>query len=138
MSAQLLPLIQQYKSDKESVYNTWFVNNEDRLKAFRSIRRGMRQVFEDIRSGTFPNDFRGSSLEFVLNCITEQKQVFEGAAHPFYWKPKLRIPDIYENQNKSDCSAGSWSNVMEPGPKTICCGKLSSSTPIKLKDWDRL
>jgi hypothetical protein len=28
----------------------------------------------------------------------EQKQVFEGAAHPFYWKPKLRIPDIYENE----------------------------------------
>lgn len=25
-----------------------------------------------------------------------------GAAHPFYWKPKLRIPDIYENdRNKS-------------------------------------
>ncbi len=24
--------------------------------------------------------------------------MFEGAAHPFYWKPKLRIPDIYENQ----------------------------------------
>lgn len=24
--------------------------------------------------------------------------MFEGAAHPFYWKPKLRIPDIYENE----------------------------------------
>jgi type II restriction enzyme len=35
----------------------------------------------------------------VLNAITEQKQVFEGAAHPFFWKPKLRIPDIYENEN---------------------------------------
>jgi type II restriction enzyme len=33
-----------------------------------------------------------------LTAITEQKQVFEGAAHPFYWKPKLRIPDIYENE----------------------------------------
>ncbi len=33
----------------------------------------------------------------MLTAITEQKQVFEGAAHPFYWKPKLRIPDIYEN-----------------------------------------
>lgn len=30
-------------------------------------------------------------------AITEQ-QVFEGAAHPFSWKPKLRIPDIYENR----------------------------------------
>lgn len=91
-------LIDIYKQDKESVYNTWFVNNEERLKAFRSIRRGVMQVVDDIKQGKFPNDFKGSSLEFVLTCITEQKQVFEGAAHPFYWKPKLRIPDIYENQ----------------------------------------
>ena len=33
-----------------------------------------------------------------MSCITEQKQVFKGAAHPFYWNPKLRIPDIYENK----------------------------------------
>ena len=33
-----------------------------------------------------------------MKSITEQKQVFEGAAHAFYWKPKLRIPDIYENE----------------------------------------
>ena len=91
-------LVRQYKTDPESVYNTWFVNNEERLKAFRSIRRGVMQVVSDIKGGRFGNDFKGSSLEFVLNCITEQKQVFEGAAHPFYWKPKLRIPDIYENE----------------------------------------
>jgi type II restriction enzyme len=91
-------LIRQYKTDPESVYNTWFVNNEERLKAFRSIRRGVMQVVSDIKGGRFGNDFKGSSLEFVLGCITEQKQVFEGAAHPFYWKPKLRIPDIYENE----------------------------------------
>lgn len=94
-------IIRQYKSDSESVYNTWFINNEERLKAFRSIRRGVMQVIDDIKQKKFINDFKGTSLEFVLNCITEQKQVFEGAAHPFYWKPKLRIPDIYENeQNK--------------------------------------
>lgn len=98
MTVSLQSLIQKYKGDSESVYNTWFINNEERLKAFRSIRRGVLSVIEDIKSGTFGNDFKGSSLEFVLTCITEQKQVFEGAAHPFYWKPKLRIPDIYENE----------------------------------------
>lgn len=91
--------IQKYKQDPESVYHTWFINNADRLKAFRSIRRGVAQVVKDIKEGTFGNDFKGSSLEFVLNVITEQKQVFEGAAHPFYWKPKLRIPDIYESES---------------------------------------
>lgn len=91
-------LIEDYKQHPNLVYQSWFLHNEDRLKAFRSIRRGVLQIISDIKDGSFPNDFKGSSLEFVLNCITEQKQVFEGASHPFYWKPKLRIPDIYENQ----------------------------------------
>ncbi|HRH36154.1 MAG TPA: hypothetical protein PKY12_13905, partial [Catalimonadaceae bacterium] len=94
----MLEVIRQYKEDRQSVYNTWFIENEQRLKAFRTIRRGVIQVVEDIRNGTFPNDFKDSSLELVLNCIAEQKQVFVGVSHPFYWKPKLRIPDIYENQ----------------------------------------
>lgn len=99
MVQNLKKIVEQYKNDTESVYNTWFINNEERLKAFRSIRRGVIQVVDDIKNKRFGNDFKGSSLEFVLNCITEQKQVFEGAAHPFYWKPKLRIPDIYENES---------------------------------------
>lgn len=91
-------IIRQYKDDPASVYNTWFIGNDERLKAFRAIRRGVLQVVDDIKTERFGNDFKGSSLEFVLTAITEQKQVFEGAAHPFYWKPKMRIPDIYENQ----------------------------------------
>ena len=102
MSENLSQIIQQYKSDSDSVYNTWFVNNEDRLKAFRSIRSGVMQIVSDIKNKKFSCNFMGSSLEFVLNCITEQKQVFEGAAHTFYWKPKLRIPDIYENKNNNN------------------------------------
>ena len=91
-------LISHYKADPESVYNTWFIGNEARLNAFRSIRRGVKDTVEAIACNSFGNDFRGSPLEIVLNAITEQKQVFEGAAHPFYWKPKLRIPDIYEDE----------------------------------------
>ena len=93
----LIELINRYKSDPESVYNTWFISGEERMKAFRSIRRGVRDVVDAIAAGRFGNDFKGSPLEVVLTAITEQKQVFEGAAHPFYWKPKLRIPDIYES-----------------------------------------
>ena len=94
----LIPVIERYKSDKESVYNTWFVEGQERLCAFRAIKTGLKQVIEEIKSGTFGNDFKGSSLEVVLNSITEQKQVFKGASHAFFWKPKLRIPDIYENE----------------------------------------
>jgi type II restriction enzyme len=94
----LSQIIVKYKDDPTSVYNTWFIGSEERLKAFRAIKRGVLQVIDDIKNEKFGNDFKGSSLEFVLTAITEQKQVFEGAAHPFYWKPKMRIPDIYENQ----------------------------------------
>ncbi len=98
MEDNLKKLVEQYKEDQESVYNTWFIYNETRMKAFRSIRKGVKDTVLSIQQDTFGNDFKGSPLEFVLNCITEQKQVFEGAAHAFYWKPKLRIPDIYENE----------------------------------------
>lgn len=99
MTTNLLELAQRYKTDPESVYNTWFIDNDTRMKAFRSIRRGVMAIVTSIKDGTFGNDFKGSPLELVLASITEQKQVFEGAAHPFYWKPKLRIPDIYENED---------------------------------------
>lgn len=94
----LVEAINQYKRDPESVYHTWFVSGAERMKAFRSIRRGVKDVVDSIVAGSFGNDFKGSPLEVVLTAITEQKQVFEGAAHPFYWKPKLRIPDIYEDE----------------------------------------
>lgn len=94
----LQALVERYCTDPESVHETWF-NGAERLKAFRTIRRGIQDVIQDIVRGAFPRDYRGSSLEVVMNAITEQKQVFRGAAHAFYWKPKLRIPDIYEDRN---------------------------------------
>ena len=117
MKTNFQPLVQQYKSDTESVFNTWFINNEERLKAFRSIRRGVMQVVDDIKNKKFPNDVKGSSFEFVLTCITEQKQVFEGASHPFYWKPKLRIPDIYENGSNKLAFGQFWKTASMQNPK---------------------
>jgi type II restriction enzyme len=111
-AADLSRLIGAYKNDPESVYNTWFIASEARMKAFRSIRRGVIGVIEAIKAGAFGNDFKGSPLEFVLASITEQKQVFEGAAHPFYWKPKLRIPDIYENEENQRAFGGFLENCL--------------------------
>ena len=129
----LSKIIEQYKSDTESVYNTWFINNEDRLKAFRSIRRGVQQVIEDIKSGKFGNDFKGSSLEFVLTCITEQKQVFEGAAHPFYWKPKLRIPDIYENEKNKIAFGQFLENVLKATNEEQIINEIIRLDDLKIK-----
>jgi type II restriction enzyme len=33
----------------------------------------------------------------VVKSVAEQRQIFRGADHAFLWKPKLRIPDIYES-----------------------------------------
>lgn len=133
MNTNFQPLIQQYKSDKESVYNTWFINNEERLKAFRSIRRGVMQVVEDIKCKRFPNDFKGSSLEFVLSCITEQKQVFEGAAHPFYWKPKLRIPDIYENETNKQAFGQFLENCLNAKTEEQILREIIRLDSLKIK-----
>jgi type II restriction enzyme len=50
-----------------------------------------------IEAGTFGNVYKGSSLETVVRSMAEQRQIFKGADHAFLWKPKLRIPDIYES-----------------------------------------
>ena len=57
-----------------------------------------RAVVAEIDAGTFGNAYKGSSLETVVGSIAEQRQIFKGADHAFLWKPKLRIPDIYENR----------------------------------------
>jgi len=125
------------KNDKETVYNSWFVNNDERLKAFRTIRRGVFNVIQDIKNGSFGNDFKGSSLEIVLNCITEQKQVFKGASHPFYWKPKLRIPDIYENEENKiafNTAVTPLSAIADVSPlyqlRTLRCRLINNNTII--------
>jgi len=88
----------RWKSDPGSTYQTWFLW-EERLKNFRSIRRGIATVVSEIELGTFGNLYKGSSLEVVVGSISEQRQIFKGANHAFLWKPKLRIPDIYENRD---------------------------------------
>jgi type II restriction enzyme len=91
-------LIERWRADPGATYRSWFLW-EERLKNFRSIRRGIAAVVQQIDAGTFGGAYKGSSLETVVGSIAEQRQIFKGADHAFLWKPKLRIPDIYENRN---------------------------------------
>lgn len=95
-SALIRKLIECWREDVGATYRSWFLWDE-RIKNFRSIRRGIQQVVAEIEAGTFGVTYRGSSLETVVHSIAEQRQIFKGADHAFLWKPKLRIPDIYEN-----------------------------------------
>jgi len=90
-------LLSRWREDPSGTYRTWFLW-EERLKNFRSIRRGISAVVAEIEADTFGNVYKGSSLETVVGSIAEQRQIFRGADHAFLWKPKLRIPDIYENR----------------------------------------
>ncbi|MFT8679698.1 MAG: type II restriction endonuclease, partial [Gluconacetobacter sp.] len=96
MTDLIRDLILRWRDDTAGTYQNWFLWDE-RLKNFRSIRRGLQQVVAEIAAGTFGVAYRGSSLETVVHSIAEQRQIFKGADHAFLWKPKLRIPDIYEN-----------------------------------------
>ncbi len=99
----LTDLFDQYTQKKGLLYQTWFIHSENRLKAFNQVRKGVKQIITDIRRHQFPRDLHGSSLETVMNIIIAQQEIFKGAKHAFMWKPKLRIPDIYENrQNQLD------------------------------------
>ena len=89
-------IIERWKTDPAGTYRSWFLW-EERLKNFRAIRRGIRTVVDEIAAGRFGNTYKGSSLETVVGAIAEQRQIFKGADHAFLWKPKLRIPDIYES-----------------------------------------
>lgn len=91
-------LIERWRGDANGTYQSWFLWDE-RLKNFRSIRRGLQVVVQEIRDDRFGTAYRGSSLETVVHSIAEQRQIFRGADHAFLWKPKLRIPDIYENRD---------------------------------------
>lgn len=91
------PVIERWKNDPSGSYQSWFLWGE-RIKNFRSIRRGLEVVVSDIKANTFGNAYRGSSLETAVHSIAEQRQIFKGADHAFLWKPKLRIPDIYESR----------------------------------------
>ena len=89
-------LITRWRDDVGATYQSWFLW-EERIKNFRSIRRGIEQVIAEIEAGSFGVTYRGSSLETIVHSIAEQRQIFKGADHAFLWKPKLRIPDIYEH-----------------------------------------
>ncbi len=58
-------LIVRWRSDPDSTYQSWFLWPE-RIKNFRSIRRGIQQVIAEIKADTFGVAYRGSSLEMVV------------------------------------------------------------------------
>ena len=76
---QVRELIERWRADPGGTYRSWFLW-EERLKNFRSIRRGIAAVVAQIDAGTFGAAYKGSSLETVVGSIAEQRQIFRGAS----------------------------------------------------------
>ena len=55
--ATLRQLISRWRDDPGATYRSWFLW-EERLKNFRSIRRGIAEVVKEIEAGTFGNACR--------------------------------------------------------------------------------
>ncbi|HEY6007037.1 MAG TPA: hypothetical protein VIU40_01845 [Geobacteraceae bacterium] len=53
MAANLKELAERYKGDRESVCNTWFIDNETRMKTLRSIAQFQRPAFRSLSSAAF-------------------------------------------------------------------------------------
>lgn len=51
-------LIRHWRDDNAGTYRTWFLW-DTRIKNFRSIRRGPREVIAEIKADTFGNAYRG-------------------------------------------------------------------------------
>jgi type II restriction enzyme len=111
---RLRDLVTRWRDDPGGTYRTWFLW-EQRLRNFRAIRRGIEQVVVEIEAGTFGNVYKDSSLEIAVGAIAEQRQIFKGADHAFLWKPKLRIPDIYEDR-ENQLAFGRFLGAC------LCCG----------------
>ncbi len=120
-------LIARWRDDAGATYRTWFLW-EERLKNFRSIRRGIAQVVSEIETGAFGNLYKGSSLETVVGSIAEQRQMFKGADHAFLWKPKLRIPDIYESAD-NQAAFGRFLNA-------CACGDTEAAVLAAIRQLD--
>lgn len=119
VAQNLAKILPEWKEEANGLYQTWFLW-EERLKNFRAIRSGVHALVQDIKNGTFGNSFKGSSLQTVVQSVAEQKQIFKGADHAFQWKPKLRIPDIYENR-KNQMAFGAFLDtcICGSGDKTL-------------------
>lgn len=72
-------------------------------------------------------------LPVLLVPITEQKQVFEGAAHPFYWKPRLRIPDIYENDSNKQAFGQFLENCLNAKTEDQLVKEIIKLDSLKIK-----
>ncbi len=127
-SDPLRALVARWREDPGGTYRSWFLW-EERLKNFRSIRRGLRTVVDEIEAGTFGTAYRGSSLEIVVESIAEQRQIFRGADHAFLWKPKLRIPDIYESPDNQRA----FGRFLD----ACCCGTCAEDVVAAIHELDR-
>lgn len=132
MDKKIVELIEFWRAAPSATYQSWFLWS-DRLKNFRSIRQGLTKVVDEITAGNFGQAYRGSSLETVVHSVAEQKQIFKGADHAFLWKPKLRIPDIYEDEKNQKAFGEFLRSALECGCESDLLGSIEKIDRCAIK-----
>ncbi|TMP13684.1 hypothetical protein CWC06_20815, partial [Pseudoalteromonas ruthenica] len=56
-----------------------------------------------------------------------------GASHPFYWKPKLRIPDIYENESNKQAFGQFLENCLNAKSEEQIIKEIIRLDSLKIK-----
>lgn len=87
----VIELVERYKSDPESVYNTWFIGSAQRMKAFRAIRRGVRDTVEAIAAGKFGTDFKGSPLAASDACAAVKYRHCQRLQRALWRQEEVRV-----------------------------------------------
>lgn len=111
-SEALRTLVMRWRDDPGGTYRTWFLW-EERLKNFRSIRRGIQQVVQEIEAGTFGNQYRGSSLETSCTRSPSSDGCFGVRTTPFSGSRScgspisMKIGDRSRTRTTTGCMRGS-------------------------------
>lgn len=80
-------LIGRYKADPESDYRTWFIDGEERMKAFRAIRRGVKDTVDAIAAGAFGNDFKAHPWNLCSTPSPSRSMSSKGRRPPSIGSP---------------------------------------------------
>ncbi|WP_206305505.1 hypothetical protein [Actinacidiphila soli] len=111
-------LIERWRADPSSTYRSWFLR-EERVKNFRSIRRGIEQVVREIEEGTFGADYKGSLLQTVVGSIAEQRQMFRGADPAFLWAACPVVVVLRSGSQGDAAAAGARATPVSARPRSV-------------------
>ena len=121
-------LVTRWRDDAGATYRSWFLW-EERLKNFRSIRRGLALVALEIEAGTFGNAYRDSSLETVVESVPSSATSSEAPITPSSGRRSSASPASTRTARTSSRSGASSTAARAATTRPACSPQSGCSTP---------